>query len=54
LLSITYGGLGAGGPAAREAAGHVRQRRQPRFHTRLRAEMGARIAAEKELAAGGR
>jgi hypothetical protein len=27
--------------AAREVAGHVRQRRQPRMHTRLRAEMGA-------------
>jgi hypothetical protein len=39
--------------AAREAAGHVRQRRQPRFHNRLRAEMNARIAAEKELAAAG-
>ncbi|MGY1884841.1 hypothetical protein ACI799_06010 [Blastococcus sp. SYSU DS0753] len=39
--------------AAREAAGHVRQRRQPRFHNRLRTEMSARIAAEKELAAIG-
>ena len=39
--------------AAREAAGHVRQRRQPRMHTRLRTEMGARIAAQKELAAVG-
>jgi hypothetical protein len=39
--------------AAREAAGHVRQRRQPRFHNRRRAEMSARIAAEKELAAAG-
>jgi hypothetical protein len=50
LLSIACGGLGAGAPAAREAVGHVRQ---PRFHTRLRAEMGARIAAEKKLAAAG-
>jgi hypothetical protein len=39
--------------AAREAAGHVGQRRQPRFHTRLRAEMGARIAVQRELAAVG-
>jgi hypothetical protein len=39
--------------AARSAAGHVRQRRQPRLHTRLRAEMGARIAAQRELAAAG-
>ena len=39
--------------AAREAAGHVRQRRQPRFHTRLRAEMDARIAVQRELAAVG-
>jgi hypothetical protein len=39
--------------AAREAAGHVRQRRQPRMHNRLRAEMGARITAQKELAAVG-
>jgi hypothetical protein len=38
---------------ARQAAGHVRQRRQPRLHTRLRAEMGARIAAQRELAAAG-
>jgi hypothetical protein len=39
--------------AALEAAGHVRQRRQPRFHNRLRAEMRARVAADQELAAAG-
>jgi hypothetical protein len=39
--------------AAREAAGHVRRRRQPHFHTRLRAEMGARIAVQRKLAAVG-
>jgi hypothetical protein len=37
----------AAADAAREATGHVRQRRQPHFHNRLRAEMSARIAAER-------
>jgi len=41
--------------AAAAAAGHaaIRRRRQPRFHTRMRAEMHARIEAQKELAAVG-
>ena len=42
--------------AAATAAGHApapRQRRQPRFHNRLRAEMRARVAADQALAAAG-
>ncbi len=46
----------AAATAARTAAGHApapRQRRQPRFHNRLRAEMRERITQQRAVAAAG-